>query len=62
MAKGYKFSGLTSKTPQSIQIGAGIFCVNVPEIKTKPTFEDLMKIVEDARTENRVLGATRGCG
>jgi hypothetical protein len=62
MGKGHKFSGLTEKTPQAIQVGAGVFCVNVPEFKDKPTFEELIKVVEDARQENRVLGATRGGG
>jgi hypothetical protein len=62
MGKGHKFSGLTEKTPQSIQVGAGVFCVNVPEFDEAPSFEDLIKVVEDASSENRVLGATRGGG
>jgi len=60
--KGYKFSGLTEKTPQSIQIGAGVFCVNVPPFETKPDFASIVAAVEAAREEGNVLGATRGGG
>jgi len=62
MPKGHKFSGLTEKTPQSIQVGAGVFCVNVEPITAPPTFESLIALVEKASQENRVLGATRGGG
>ena len=61
-SKGYKFSGLTANTPQSIQIGAGVFCVNVPAFTEQPDFKKIVEVVEAAREAGNVLGATRGGG
>lgn len=60
--KGFKFTGLSRQTPNTIQLGAGVFLVNVPEFKAEPDFAAIVKAVTNARKSGNILGATRGGG
>jgi hypothetical protein len=62
MNTGHKFTGVSENTPESIQIGAGVFCYDITPPDKKPTFKEIVDIVEKAKTDGKILGATRGGG